>query len=242
MKILTTILLLQIVFLQNIYCQITYDLRKVNWGMTKEEVIKSELPLEYEQRYNGDLEYQNIEAGELKFSIIYEFKNGRLSGAQYFLSFKNIKVNCNDKISLGSKLIKLGFIFSNLKEKGFKFVDNWIGYNYKYDQLLSTYRDDNRDANAFNDPSTKYKTDWTSATNIDVIATKNHFYKLYISLENKRTYVSFEFNEFKNCEKRQAAILNNNGNDCNYWYFNEIVRIDYSPSYDLEKELKKSQF
>ena len=235
---------LLIYFLFSISCfsQYDYDLRKVKWGMSKEDVIKSELPIQCERKDNGDIEYEAIEVNNLTIKLVYEFKNERLNGANYYLFFKNENTTCKDKIKLSSKLMAMDFIFKNLKEKAFKFNNNWMGYTYVKNAVFGYNEKNTYGIKAFDLPLIKYRTDWMSAQIIDSIASKNKFFELYISLENPRTYVSFTFNEFKNNENRISELLSSNSNNCNFWYFNEIARIKYSPSYNLEKELNKSQF
>ena len=239
----TMMIIFNIAFNYKIISQNSFDLRKVNWGMSKEAVIESELPLQCERRTNGDIEYTNITANNLIITLVYEFDNERLSKANYYLSFRYRNVVCTDRVKLAEKLIQMEFIFSNLKEKGYKTSSNWIGYYYEFDKLYPKVKAEKYvNMAVFNLPSIKNKTDWLSADKIDSIAIKKNFYKLYIALENSRTYVSFEFNEFKNNELKITDIRNGNTNDCNFWYFNEILRMQYSPTYNVKKELDKSQF
>jgi hypothetical protein len=238
MKSLTKIILLKLIISCNLYSQSAFDLRKVNWGMSKEDVIKSEQPLQYEQKSNGDIVYSNITVDNLIIELVYSFKNGRLSDATYYISYKYQKVNCEDKLSLSGKRLNMNAFFKSLTDKKYKCVFNWAGDYYSGDDDVFP---GSRKTKIIN--SIPCKNNWTldEFDAIDSWATKSQIFNLYISLESERTYVKIEFNEFKNSLVKKNELLNL-WKDCNFWFFKEIARIHYSPTHKVQTELNDGQF
>ena len=133
MKSLIKVILLNLIITYNLYSQTNFDLRKVNWGMSKEDVIKSEQPLQYEQKNDGDIVFSNITVDNLIIKLVYSFKNERLSDATYYISYKYQKVNCEDKLSLSSKRLNMNAFFKSLTDKKYKCAFNWSGDYYAGD-------------------------------------------------------------------------------------------------------------
>ena len=101
-----------------------FDLRKLKWGMTIDEVLESET-LKVDAKVGGQLKYSAV-IDNIDFTLLYTFKDGRLYKAVY--TCKETYVNKNDYITDFNNLKgKLEKKYGTPKSTGLA----WKGEKYK---------------------------------------------------------------------------------------------------------------
>lgn len=212
-----------------IFCQEKYDVRKTRWGMTKKEVMASEAPLVPETIYDvftkveQGIEYKNVSLGNRYFATIYYgFSNGKLDNVIYAV-FSPYSVNCENPEPLYGKISSTKFIFDALSAKGLKCSHGW-GFSNSFLIWESGFDNCNIDKE--------------TVEKIDLLAKKNRQVEVYLSLKGERTNAFITFNEFQNGNVNNLLSLF----PCTHEYYNKYFKIDFSPTPELEVEIRKNDF
>lgn len=202
-----------------------FDVRGVNWGMTMEEVISSEVPLKPIIKDN-EVEFKNVDL-EDNFSarLIYSFSNGKLIGLKYIVhGTPYSKGTCDKIIPLTQKVKSLSFIFNALKSKNYKCRAGWSAGSHYLVEVTNDKED------YFN-----CSIDNETVTLIDNLAKEKSESKVKVSLENERCNAYFNFNEHQNTPKLE-------GMPCESDYYNTLLWLEIKPSYKVKKETRSSKF
>lgn len=127
----------------NIFCE--NDFRNVKWGMTKDEVQKSETAeMNNDNKHKSTLEYKvNLNGDLLKLEYLFDASNDKLFGGDYNETFDIIYVK-------GYKTFKQFFIkYKNLLDSKYgkssfpdKNVDYFLCYDLKTGELKSNINND----------------------------------------------------------------------------------------------------
>jgi hypothetical protein len=209
MKIITLLSVLLII-IQNSYGQ--YDIRKVNWGMTMEDVKQSELPLKpNEERYNKsynqqEITYTNFTINQTKTDLTYAFQNGKLISITYTF----YKTWQRDISSLFDKILYTKFVFENLKEKNFNQFGCWSYGTHSYSTYTKKYSCDYNDKSLVNDVER-------------------------VGLQNKATYVLYSLRNERSHGRMTYFLLPHISPEI-------IGFIEISADYNLKKELEGKGF
>nr|WP_315170504.1 hypothetical protein [uncultured Flavobacterium sp.] len=204
-----------------------YDVRKTRWGTSINEVLYSEYPLTPDKSDESELEYKDVELSNgHKATILYKFKNRKLIEVKYLMygydaSFS--KGTCKNIISLFNKVHYTSFVFDTLQAKGFKCNMGWYLVN------CSTVFPVGKD---------NCKLDKITIERIEKAAADLKCESIGLNYQNKRTDVIFYFNQYQN------TFTNNSEYNlpCDSSFYNTYYWLKFTPSYELERELKKSDF
>ncbi|MNT02879.1 hypothetical protein D3C72_1373910 [compost metagenome] len=219
----------------NLFSQ-NFDVRKTNWGFTKQEVINSEYPLTPEVK-EKEISYSNVNIGEDTYAkIIYTFTNERLIEVRYIV-YGNSRHNngvgtCTFQVPLYNRYLYTKFIFDTLKAKDYKCYLGWyLSGGYPYKNIVDI-------TGLITDRNTNCSFDKKILDNIDLLAKETKATSTNIVLENERNELSVNFNNPMNlvmekpCENKIFTAD----------YFNTYYWLVFEPNYKLKKELLKSNF
>jgi hypothetical protein len=187
MKKITSILILVLPLI--ILGQNEFDIRKVNWGMTIENVVSSEYPLQ-PTREDGKLEYSKVDIGNgFLAKIIYSFTNKRLTEVKYVIY--RLNQNSKDKapsiVPLHTKVFMTQYIFNSFKEKGY---ECWLGWHMN--AVSSKEMLEKFGSTGICD------LDETFVKKIEELAIEKNSIDAIVTFENERSNASFRFNEYQN--------------------------------------------
>ena len=221
------IILLGITFICTSLFAQEYDVRHTKWGMSISEVMASEYPLTPNDKDESELEYKNVELSNgYKSTILFRFKNKKLNEIKYIMygydaSFS--KGTCKNIIPLYDKVKYTNFVFEALNMKEFMCDMGWYLVN---------------STNPFPVGRENCSLDKKTLENIEKAATEFRCERIGLSFENMRTSASFYFNQYQNVyieNEEQYFSCNDNIYNIYYW-------LEFSPSYELKNEIKKSDF
>ena len=232
-KTIMTILLLTIIYMSNsIVLAQNFDVRKVNWGMTVHEVINSEYPMKPEINGN-EVHFYNVDIGNsFTAKLIYDFTNGKLTELKYIVyGSEYSRGTCDKIIPLFDKVRYSTFIFTALKEKGYKCQMGWYLMNSTHLAQITGNRDD------YWNCSNDYKT----ISLIDSCAKKQGSVMVVVGLRSERTRASFVYNEHQNYVSKYERSENDRM-PCKSDYFNTYFWLTMTPSSSAQKELDKNRF
>lgn len=206
-----------IVFSQN------YDVRNLKWGMTINEVKTSEKPLIPFSEKSDELRYNNVDLnGTMSSSIIYTFSNGKLIEARYIVyGPKDVysKGTCENTIPLSKKMILTNFIYNALIEKNMKPFLGWkvTGTKVQENPKLANGGYDSEIISILEEDVKKY----------DGI-------EVHLLLSNDRSYVNLSI---KTSTSNYSSLF-----ACDDDYYNTYLWLVFSPSLQVESEIRKRTF
>lgn len=224
MKHIITVLIFSITFI-NAKAQSDFDVRKVNWDMTINEVIQSEYPLTPSTKTDELVEFDKVFVGKgyltngFEAKLKYTFKNKRLSGLEYVVSL--IEKTENAIFQLTDKVSMTKFIFDALESKGYQCYIGW-----HTNSLSSKKR-----AEMFNDLKI-CSLEYDFVKKIEDYAKAENDIHVYVNYENDRSSAGFCFYEFQNSET--TADWAKEGK--------LFCTIEFEPSFALKKQMEKSGF
>lgn len=169
--------------------QTRFDVRKVNWGMTTENVISSEYPLQ-PTKEEENLEYSNVDIGNgFLAKIIYSFSNKILIEVKYVIykPNQNSKYKVPSIIPLHTKVLLTEYIFDSFEDKGYKC---WLGWHMS--GVFPTEMLEKFGSRKICD------LDETFVTKIEQLAIERHATEARVTFENERSNATFRFNEYQN--------------------------------------------
>lgn len=219
----------------NLFSQ-NFDVRKTNWGFTKQEVINSEYPLAPEVK-EKEISYYNVNIGEDTYArIIYSFINERLIEVRYIVYGSAIYNNglgtCKFQVPLYNRYLNTKFIFNTLEHKGYKCSSGWyLSGGYPSKNIVDITK-------LITDRETNCSFDKNILDKIDKLANETKATATNIILENERNQLSVKFNNPMN------LTLENPCEDKIFTadYFNTYYWLVFEPNYKLKQELLKSNF
>lgn len=212
------------------------DVRGVKWGSTIDEVIKSEYPLNPIIKEN-EVRFENVNIGESTLStLLYTFTNGKLSELRYIVYGSSKYINgigtCKNQVPMYYKYLFNMFIFETLESNGYQCSIGWRFdggdvYNEKY----------------FTNGSLKdksYECDFKKETleKLDKIGQEIKSRSLRISMENKRTFLTIDFNNLLNVE----LYRNCNNKMISPDFYNTYFWLIFEPTFEVKKSILKSNF
>lgn len=214
-----------------------FDVRKTRWGMTKSEIISSENPLHpsaNNQNFKDDLVFDNVELSNgFTTNLIYTFRNGKLIKVLYCIygpKYQNSKGTCNHIIPFVDKVHYSYSTFTSIFSKGFK-----------YDHIFNDWTFSNSTISGAKDYANNYRhsTDDSTLRKVAKFASENNYCKIGLHFENERTNLSFNFNEYQNCENELKInrLLNL---PCDDDIYNIYSWLEFSPTYEILKEMEKN--
>lgn len=248
MRLLNTIRLLMLILAFNsshAFAQGNYDVRKSKWGMTLENVLKSEsisnpiVGTRSFKEYGGnlvkedDLTYDSINIGDgLIGKLEYIFNNKHLSEIRFRIYGNSSynKANKNNVISFLDKVNFTKFIFESLREKEYICNYGWFFRNKELSDctiLGNTVGYSNNcslDEKTLNELSDVGKNCFKTAPSI--------------ALKNKRTDIVITYNEWQNSPERWNFEDENTYDS----FYNTICWLSYTPTSETLKELNKDTF
>lgn len=209
-----------------VFAQDNFDVRKTKWGMTLDDVKKSENTLvPFQEKFN-ELIYNDIELNEsIKCKLIYTFSNGKLIEVLYLVYGPNdeySRVTCENNVPISYKLEKIDFIFKAfLNKKMIPFDTGWSIQGSKLEKLDERLKRGNTDTSTFK--LIQDELDRVKGTGAS------------ISFENARNWANFRIKHFVKEDF-------NGYFKCNDDYYNTYLWLKVTPSYEVEKELKRNDF
>ena len=227
------ILLYFLFILMTVYSQ--SDVRGVKWGSSIDAVIKSEYPLTPIISKN-EIRFENVDIGNTTLAnLIYTFTNGKLIELRYIV-FGNSKYidgvqTCKYNVPMYYKYIHNLFIFETLESKGYKCSVGWYFGGKKTDErYYENY--------VLKDKTLKCNFDKQTLDKLDVISKGLETTEVSIIMENLRSNLTINFNN---------PLYNNIKADCNSRlftpdYYNTYFWLIFTPSYEVNKEILKSNF
>lgn len=209
-----------------------FDVRKVNWGMTMQEVINSEYPMRASKDGN-EVEFKNVEIGNsFTARLIYSFTNGKLTELKYIVyGSEYSRGTCDKVIPLTDKVRFSTFIFDALKEKGYKCDMGWYIVNGTHLAQVTGKREDYYNCN----------TDFETVSFFDKVAKREGAERVAIGFENNRSHASFYFNEHQNYEPN-FELPDEAKTPCKSDYYNTRFWLEITPNYKVKKEMNSSRF
>jgi hypothetical protein len=221
------ILLLGILLTCNSIFAQEFDVRNAKWGMSINEVMSSEYPLTPDDKDSGELEYKNVELSNGgKATILFTFKNRKLNEVKYIMygydaSFS--KGTCKNIVSLYDKIRYTSFVFDALMLKEYKCHMGWYLVNCSNTYPVGY---DNCDL------------DKTTIDKIEKAAREVRCEQIGLSYENKRTRSTFYFNQYQNTYDESKKQLF----PCNSSFYNTYYWLVFSPSFELKRQINKTDF
>lgn len=214
-----------------------FDFRQAKWGMSKEEVIKSEVGNSYdieETAYNTEVQLNNIRLNELLgySDIIYYFKNNSLSEVLMLLYLNNSdnEFNCNNILPLTNRIsLVQRYYFNLLLKRGFTVQYGW---NLEDDRIFIADNDYN---NPMLDPNIVL-----AAYNRQSELNKSNYMKkplgdLKFTFKSERSIYQFKFYNF-------TPRPNSVSMPCDYKVYSQIVAISVNPTSSVRKNVIKPDF
>jgi hypothetical protein len=206
-----------------------YDVRKIKWGMTINEVMASEYPLIPSEKKSEQLEYLNVEIGNgQKVDISYRFKNLKVQEIKYTIYGYNAefsKGTCSHVIPLYDKIKYTNFIFEAIRSKSMKCNIGWyIPYGIPSGFITGF-------------PIKNCNIDKKTVEKIENATRENQSTQIALSFNNERTNATFYFNEYQNYKTESTHVLPCDDKSYNIYYW-----LVFSPSYNIEKETKQQDF
>lgn len=174
-----------------------FDVRDTRWGMSSQEVIDSEYPNKGIVDGN-EIAFNKVDLGNgLEAKLLYFFDRDELTEVRFIVYSKNTIATCDNIIPLAQKVKECNFLIDKIKHDGYTCNKGWY-----FEKPLSL-------SELTGDRSYYYncKTDFSTVSFVDKIAKENKATRVYINLENKRSSVSFEFNEHQNGIKRDYSNI-----------------------------------
>jgi hypothetical protein len=230
-KITIVLLFCFITFL--IVAKDTYDVRKANWGMTIEEVVKSEYPLT--PKYNdNEVEFNKVDIGEgYTAKLLYSFTNGRLTEMKYIVyGSQYSRGTCKKIIPLVDKVKFSTNIMYVLKSKGYSCQLGW----YLSDKQITLSK------------VTGKKEDWTNCVTdektislINYIAKKEGGTWVSIIFANKRSQAKFTYNEHQNYQLKYN-VPSNSQLSCDDDYYNIRIWLEVTPDSVIKSQMNSNRF
>jgi hypothetical protein len=218
--------------IDSLYSQTTFDVRKVNWGMTIQEVISSEYPLTPQTKGN-EVEFYNVDIGNsFTARLIYEFSNGRLIKLKYIVyGYKSqyTRGTCDFIIPLFDKVRYSTFIFDALKTKNYKCNMGWYTPNGKHLADLTNNKQDYWNCS----------TDETTVKKVDAMAQSMKAERVAVGFENERSSATFYFNEHQNYKSQYDSEFKMS---CDSDFYNTYFWLEIKPNYKVEKGMKGNDF
>lgn len=199
-----------------------YDVRKLKWGMSISDVKSSEIPLTPFSEENDELRYNNIDLnGTMSSSIIYTFSNGKLIEVRYIVyGPKDVysKGTCENKISLSKKMILTNFIYNALIDKNMKPVVGWrvTGTNVQENPKLKNGGYDSEITKTLEEEVKRY-----------------NGLEVNLLLSNERTYANLSI---------KTSSTNYSLFDCDDDFYNTYLWLVFTPSSQVESEIRKRTF
>lgn len=222
------IFIIGFLFICNSVAAQEYDVRKTKWGMSISEVISSEYPLTPDEKDESELRYKDVELSNgHQATILFGFKNRKLNEVKYIMygydaSFS--KGTCDNIIPLYDKVRYTSFVYDALRTKEFKCDMGWYLVN-----CSNTYAVGYDNCNL----------DKTTIENIEKAATEVGCERIGLNFENERTDAVFYNNQYQNTYDKNSEF---NIHPCNSSFYNTYYWLVFSPSYELKKEITKSDF
>lgn len=173
-----------------------FDVRNVNWGMNKDEIINSEYPQKAIIDGN-EISFKNVNIGNgLTTKLIYYFSANKLVELRYIVfGSKYSKGTCDNIIPFSNKVTYSNFILNNLKSQGYKCNIGWYVINGTHLVDVTKQRKDYWNCDL----------DVKTISMIDNIAKKEGGEWIGINLENSRSNASFRFNEHQNSKYKELS-------------------------------------
>jgi len=211
------------------------DVRNTSWGMTKNEVISSEYPLKPKIK-DDEISYEIVDIGNgYEATILYFFKNERLSNITFIVHGSEYLINTCDKITpFINKVSSAEYIFNDLKNKNYLCSLGWRLSNgdgkslYDYKDKIKELRNCNTETNTL-----KF---------IQEKAIENNSSRISVSFANKRTFLTFTFNEHQNSPHTDEIRKLGINSRCDGFFFNIRFWMKYEPSNEVMNETSKSRF
>jgi hypothetical protein len=228
-KIILTFIIL--FFSINLFSQKEYDVRKVNWGMTLQEVISAEYPLQ--PIIDGEIiRFENVDIGNgFNSTLIYKFVNKRVMYLKYVVYMFNpeLQQNTDRIVPLHQKVSMSSYVFEALKSKGYECRIGW-----HMNSMINQERID---------LSGSLKNCNLNKDFVDLIddfaKTKNEI-DVYISFQNNRSNATFRFNEYQNSTSYETKSIKTK--QIKFNYYNVFYWLEFKPNYETKKEMNKSRF
>ena len=213
MKILTIILSLSTFISANCFSQNQFDVRKVKWGMTQQEVLNSELPRVPSTKNVNKLLFENVILGDMPTvdaSLYYTFTNGRLSEVTYTFNRTYQPMN----MTLFKKVKSLDPLFEFITKKKMELLFCW---ELEGPGLFSYEK---------NTGDTQCGFDEIFLTKVEKVARENKAYEAQLHYKGDRSRAWVRFN-FDNSDAVFKDIIG--------W-------ATFTPQYNVKKETNDSGF
>lgn len=210
-----------------------YDIRKSNWGMSVSEVIESEKPLTPISVREDRVAYENVRIQNYYARIVYLFTNGRLTRVVYTVYDRLNQIEDNRlemATSLWDKVRYSTDIFNALRQRGYECSLGWY-----FSRPECTRQTFTRDELVIGGVTENCSLDRSLINRIDDGATKCNSIEIRYGLATDRTRLTITFNQFQN----DLRLFDDISNEEDYQM---IYRMFFSPSSDVEKDLKKHDF
>lgn len=201
------------------------DVRGTKWGMTLEEVIKAEYPLEYDNYEKGvqaikggkvfygspTLIYENVAIDGRNVRVSYEFENNKLIKVTFRFKYDGYNYG---QTSLSNRFSLMNSIIETLIEKEFFYNSCWMDHPYGW----THYGQEKKCLEAveckITDEALKQVQFCLDSYNLESVG---------IRFKDERTHLSLCFPS-----KRHS-------------FYDEIIGwVWFSPTYEVEKTFKKS--
>jgi hypothetical protein len=218
----TKILLIIVLFASNLITSQEFDVRRVKWGMTKDEVKNSEKPLIATKEENNEFQYEKVELNDrVKSTIIYKFSNGRLIEVRYLIFGPDdayTRGTCKNQISLERKFRTTKFIFDALVAKQM-FVSKYFGWCINNNALENEIL-----------KKGKYDTETINLLSSELVRLNQT--EIHTVYYNKRSSASVTI----------QSEMTYKFPDCNDDYYNTYMWLVFEPELEVEEELRKRNF
>lgn len=133
------------------------------------------------------------------------------------------KGTCKNIISLNDKVRYTSFVFDALKTKGFECDMGWYLVNCQNANAVG-YKNCNLEK--------------VTIEKIEKAAAEVRCARIGLNFENKRTDAVFYFNQFQNTYDENSEY----NLHCESSFYNTYYWLVFSPSYELQEEIKKTDF
>lgn len=169
------------------------DVRNARWGMTMEEVIKSEgsQPTKTGQELTGGRAYLNYETviEQRAVLITYYFENNRLSEINYRYYWGKWQSDLKAH-KITDRMHSIYTLFDSFKSKGYIVYGKWKLWGYEHSPSQKTFEDCQSYSGSFifNNENVKIVSNC-----IDQIVSNKNLVSIYIMYENARTYADVQF-------------------------------------------------
>lgn len=200
-----------------------FDVRNTRWGMTYEEVKNSENPLIPSIKKSDELSYENVDLnGSVKCTVIYAFTNGKLIKVRYLIYGPDDNYSrgtCNNIVPFKHKIYLTKFIFDALTKKQMRNDFGWY-INGTMEPMLQKLKEGGYDSETINLLDSEVKR--LNGTEVQT----TYF--------NKRSSAWITIRTLK---ENYSALF-----DCYDDYYNTYIWLVFSPTAEVEAELRKRNF